>query len=46
MAEWKKHWNEDGMLSDAGMIPMPEAERAEMADRMEYLPALTADALK
>ncbi|MBL6851421.1 MAG: substrate-binding domain-containing protein, partial [Alphaproteobacteria bacterium] len=23
MAEWTKHWGDDGALSDAGMIPMP-----------------------
>jgi len=46
MNEWKKHWGEDGMLADAGMIPMPQAERDEMASRMENLPKLTADDLK
>ena len=46
MNEWKKHWGEDGMLADAGMIPMPQAERDEMASRMENLPKLTANDLK
>ena len=46
MTEWTKHWGEDGILADAGMIPMPTAERAEMASRMKSLPTLTADALK
>lgn len=46
MQEWTKHWGEDGILADAGMIPMPEEERAEMAARMKDLPVLTADALK
>lgn len=46
MTEWTKHWDEDGILADAGMIPMPTAEREEMASRMTALPVLTADALK
>ena len=46
MQEWTKHWGEDGILADAGMIPLPEAEMQEMAARMETLPVLTADALK
>lgn len=46
MKEWTKHWDEDGILADAGMIPLPEAEMEEMAARMETLPVLTADALK
>ena len=46
MTEWTKHWGEDGILADAGMIPMPTAEREEMASRMKSLPVLTADALK
>ena len=46
MKEWTKLWNEDGRLSDAGMIPMPQAEREEMISRMENLPALSAEDLK
>jgi len=46
MKEWTKLWNEDGRLSDAGMIPMPMAEREEMISRMENLPALSAEDLK
>lgn len=46
MAEWQKHWDEDGMLADAGMIPLPADEMAEMISRMENLPALTAEDLK
>ncbi|NRP52410.1 MULTISPECIES: substrate-binding domain-containing protein [unclassified Marinobacterium] len=46
ITEWTKHWDEDGILADAGMIPMPTAEREEMAARMTALPVLTADALK
>jgi phosphate transport system substrate-binding protein len=39
-------WNEDGVLADAGMIPMPQAERDEMASRMKNLPVLVAADLK
>lgn len=46
MAEWVKHWGEDGALSDAGMIPMPEAERNQYLAAMKNLPKLTADMLK
>ena len=46
MTEWTKHWGEDGMLADAGMIPLPADEMAEMISRMENLPTLTADDLK
>lgn len=46
MNEWIKHWGDDGILADAGMIPMPEDERDEMATRITTLPVLTADALK
>lgn len=46
MAEWVKHWGEDGALSDAGMIPMPTAERTAFASAMTELPKLTADMLK
>ena len=45
MAEWVKHWGEDGALSDAGMIPMPEEERAAFKAAMKDLPKLTADML-
>ena len=45
-AEWVKHWGEDGILSDAGMIPMPMAERDQYLAAMKALPKLTADMLK
>ena len=45
MAEWVKHWGEDGALSDAGLIPMPEEERAAFKAAMKDLPKLTADML-
>ena len=41
MNEWTKHWDEDGILTDAGMIPMPEEERAKYKAAMENLPVLT-----
>ena len=44
MAEWTKHWDDEGILADAGMIPMPRSERDEMAARIKNLPILnTAD---
>ena len=46
MDTWVKNWNEDGILSDAGMIPMPKEERAKYAKAMKELPVLTADMLK
>lgn len=46
MTEWTKHWGEDGLLSDAGMIPLPATEMSEMKSRMKDLPALTAADLK
>jgi phosphate transport system substrate-binding protein len=46
MTEWTKHWGEDGILADAGMIPMPQSERDEMAARMKDLPVLVASDLK
>ena len=46
MKEWTKHWDDEGALSDAGMIPLPDAEKAEMISRMENLPKLTAADLK
>jgi phosphate transport system substrate-binding protein len=46
MAEWTKHWGDDGILADAGMIPMPQAEREEMASRIKNIPVLVAADLK
>ena len=43
MAEWTKHWGNDGLLSDYGMIPMPKSERAKYKDAMTNLPVLTFD---
>jgi len=41
MNEWTKHWGDDGILTDAGMIPMPKEERAKYKTAMETLPVLT-----
>lgn len=46
MREWTKHWDEDGILADAGMIPLHEDELDEMIQRIENLPALTAQELE
>ncbi len=46
MTEWTEHWNEDGLLADYGMIPMPKEERAKYTAAMKDLPVLTADMLK
>ena len=46
MTEWTKHWDEDGLLADYGMIPMPKQERVKYAKAMKDLPVLTADMLK
>jgi len=46
MSEWLKHWGDDGVLSDAGMIPLGKVERKEMIDRMIDLPVLKSKDLK
>ena len=46
MNTWVKNWDEDGILTDAGMVPMSEAERASYAKAMNELPKLTAEMLK
>ena len=45
MEEWTKHWGEDGLLSDAGLVPMPDDEQAKYIKAMKELPKLTADML-
>ena len=45
MMEWTKHWDEDGALADAGMIPMGDDERAKFKKAMSDLPALVTDDL-
>ena len=44
--EWTKHWTEDGMLADVGMIPLPDAEKDVMLSRMKTWPVLKAEDLK
>ena len=46
MEKWVQNWDGDGILADAGMIPMPKAEQAKYAKAMKDLPVLTADMLK
>jgi len=46
MTEWTKHWGDDGVLADAGMVPMPSDERAFYTSAMKELPKLTAETLK
>ena len=46
MAEWTKHWDDEGILADAGMIPMPRSERDEMAARIKNLPILNVADLR
>lgn len=41
MNEWTKHWGNDGILADAGMIPMPQKERDFYKRAMKELPKLT-----
>ena len=44
--EWTKHWGEEGMLADAGMIPMSQEERNTMMIRMKNLTLLKPEHLK
>ena len=46
MAEWQKHWGEDGALADAGMIPMSSDERSNYKAAMKDLPVLVMGDLK
>jgi phosphate transport system substrate-binding protein len=46
MTEWTKHWGDEGILSDAGLIPMPNSERAKYKAAMSNLPLLTTADLK
>ena len=46
MAEWQKHWGEDGALADAGMIPMSSDERSNYKVAMKDLPVLVMEDLK
>jgi len=44
--EWTKHWDEDGILAENGMIPLGEDEADASKQAMKTLPKLTADMLK
>ena len=46
LMEWTKHWGEDGVLSDAGMIPMSDEELEYYMNAIKELPILTADMLE
>ena len=45
MTEWTKHWNEDGLLADYGMIPMPKEERAKYTAASSNSPRVTYQAV-
>lgn len=40
MFEWTKHWGDEGILADSGMIPMKEAERKKFMSDMKIMPVL------
>lgn len=40
MVEWTKHWGEEGILTDSGMIPMGADERKKYKTAMSSLPLL------
>ena len=44
--EWTNHWGDDGLLADAGMIPMSQQERNTMMIRMKNLTLLKSEHLK
>ena len=44
--EWTKHWDEDGILAENGMIPLGDDEAKANKTAMRELPKLTADMLK
>jgi len=44
--EWTNHWGDDGLLADAGMIPMSQEERNTMMIRMKKLTPLKPEHLK
>ena len=45
MTEWTKHWGEDGVLSDARMIPMQVTKREYYLNAMKDHPILKSDML-
>ena len=44
--EWTKHWDEDGILAENGMIPLSEDEAKANKAAMRDLPKLTAGMLE
>ena len=46
MVEWTKHWGEEGILSDSGMIPMGVDERKKYKTAISNLPLLKEADLK
>ena len=44
--EWTKHWDEDGILAENGMIPLSEDEAKANKAAMKDLPKLTAGMLE
>ncbi len=46
MYSWSKHWGDEGILADAGMIPMGETERKKFKAAMQNLPVLKDSDLK
>ena len=44
--EWTKHWDEDGILAENGMIPLGEDEAKANKAAMKDLPKLTAGMLE
>ena len=46
MTEWTKHWGSEGVLADAGMIPMGQDERDKYKKAMIDLPVLKMSDLK
>ena len=46
LKEWTKQWGEDGMLADAGMIPLGEDEAKKYSQAMIDLPVLKDSDLK
>jgi phosphate transport system substrate-binding protein len=44
--EWTKHWDEEGILAENGMIPLSEEEAKENKTAMRELPKLISDMLE
>ena len=46
LKEWTRHWGEEGLLSDSGMIPLSYEERTEYSKVIHNLPKLTIEMLE